>query len=156
MNSFISRLLFLFLLFFAGCSGDPCKNVFCGQGTCVEGTCDCPEGYVGEGCTGLVNEPYFGTFEIIQQECVQATSVGIDAFRITHKTGGTPFEVSIEFIGDNSINLDGTLQDGEIYAYLVDSGLEIYVRGDFVDVDRLECVFDLSKFITCDFVLLRS
>lgn len=29
---------------------DPCEDVLCGPGTCIDGDCDCPEGFAGENC----------------------------------------------------------------------------------------------------------
>jgi hypothetical protein len=46
------RLFFLSLLFglFIGCEPDPCDDVECGPGACVEGICDCPDGFSGVNC----------------------------------------------------------------------------------------------------------
>jgi len=50
------KLLQLFLLVFLlglliGCEQDnPCENVKCGPGDCVEGICDCPDGFSGVNC----------------------------------------------------------------------------------------------------------
>jgi len=55
------QFFFLALLvgLFMGCEPDPCKDVECGPGDCVEGICDCPDGFAGisceiELCFGLV------------------------------------------------------------------------------------------------------
>ena len=42
--------LVLLLGLFTGCRPDPCDYVACGVGECVEGICDCPEGFTGENC----------------------------------------------------------------------------------------------------------
>jgi len=47
------HLLFLFLLvgLFVGCEPkDPCEYIECGPGECIEGICDCPEGFIGSNC----------------------------------------------------------------------------------------------------------
>lgn len=49
----MKQLLFFFCfsigLMISSC-GDPCDEVDCGTGTCVEGTCDCPDAYSGTNC----------------------------------------------------------------------------------------------------------
>lgn len=46
------QLIFLALVFglFIGCEADPCKSVDCGPGDCIEGVCDCPDGFTGANC----------------------------------------------------------------------------------------------------------
>ena len=46
---FISPL-FLLILLICSCSTDLCEDVDCGPGDCVEGVCDCPDGFSGENC----------------------------------------------------------------------------------------------------------
>ena len=51
--------LFLFITFGSGCSPEelnhPCDDVSCANGgTCVNGFCDCPDGFDGEMCLELV------------------------------------------------------------------------------------------------------
>jgi len=43
---FIALLLGLFI----GCEPDPCEGVECGPGDCVDGNCDCPDGFSGVNC----------------------------------------------------------------------------------------------------------
>lgn len=57
---------FVFLclsLAFAGC-GNPCKDVVCNEGFCVEGDCVCDEGYETLDCSVAFNEKFNGTYEV--------------------------------------------------------------------------------------------
>ena len=45
------------LLFLFSCQKDPCENLTClNGGTCVDGDCDCPDGFIGPDC-GLELDP---------------------------------------------------------------------------------------------------
>ncbi len=50
MKSFPLFFAFLLMVLFLGCEPNPCENIECGPGDCVEGICDCPEGFVGDNC----------------------------------------------------------------------------------------------------------
>ncbi len=50
MKSLQLFLLALLLGLFIGCKPDPCEDVECGPGDCVEGICDCPDGFLGVNC----------------------------------------------------------------------------------------------------------
>lgn len=50
MKSSHPFLLALVVGLFMGCTPAPCDYVACGPGECVEGICDCPEGFSGENC----------------------------------------------------------------------------------------------------------
>jgi hypothetical protein len=50
MKSLPLFFLALILGLFIGCGPDPCEVVACGPGDCVEGICDCPDGFSGVNC----------------------------------------------------------------------------------------------------------
>jgi len=51
MHKSVSFIILCLFLLFSGCCKDACKDVDCGpNGFCVDGTCDCSEGYSGVNC----------------------------------------------------------------------------------------------------------
>lgn len=51
MKSLFPFMLVLVFGLIIGCApDDPCELVECGPGDCVEGICDCPEGFIGDNC----------------------------------------------------------------------------------------------------------
>lgn len=55
MKKIISLSLLIMLL--GACAKDPCTGVEClNEGICVDGSCDCPEGFIGPDC-GIVLDP---------------------------------------------------------------------------------------------------
>ena len=60
MNKFLSFLLTMFLL--SGCT-DPCQDLVClNGGTCISGTCLCPDFYEGTDCGIEERTKYFGSY----------------------------------------------------------------------------------------------
>lgn len=69
MKYLIFSLSLFFLTFLASCKKDPCKNIVCENGgICVNGTCDCPEGYEGPSCGDQV------TPDVIRLSSIKVTS----------------------------------------------------------------------------------
>lgn len=59
---------------FTGCT-DPCKDVVCVNGECVEGDCVCDAGYEGSDCGTAVNAKFAGTFTNAPEDCVPSGPV---------------------------------------------------------------------------------
>jgi len=60
MNKIYALLVFLVLL--ASSCKDPCKDVNCNNGNCLEGTCLCDDGYEGVNCDKEEREKFVGTW----------------------------------------------------------------------------------------------
>lgn len=60
MNKIYALLVFLLLL--ASSCKDPCKDVNCNDGVCLEGTCLCDDGFEGENCDKEERDKFVGTW----------------------------------------------------------------------------------------------
>jgi hypothetical protein len=75
---FIGAFAIATAIFFAGCT-DPCKDVVCNNGECVEGDCVCDAGYEGVDCATAFNAKFSGTYSL--NETCDAS--GSDAYTVT-------------------------------------------------------------------------
>ncbi|MCB9063767.1 MAG: calcium-binding EGF-like domain-containing protein [Chitinophagales bacterium] len=49
---------------YTACNKDACKDVTCNNGgTCINGTCACPDGYEGTNCETITREKFLGTWK---------------------------------------------------------------------------------------------
>ncbi len=60
MKKIYALAIFLFLI--ASSCKDPCKEVNCNNGTCLEGTCLCDDGYEGVNCDQLERDKFVGSW----------------------------------------------------------------------------------------------
>ncbi|MBT8189039.1 MAG: hypothetical protein HKN67_07335 [Saprospiraceae bacterium] len=61
---------FIMLALLSSCSKDPCEDVNCVNGDCIEGTCNCLQGYEGLLCDTEVRAKYFGIYEGDISPCI--------------------------------------------------------------------------------------
>ena len=104
---------------FTSCEDDPCSDVICENGgTCVEGTCNCTDGYEGADCSTLSADKFVGTYSVagicegnnynysvsITKSATEANKILIDNFGNLNCIPG----YSVEAIVDgNSFTLTG-------------------------------------------------
>lgn len=60
MNKIYALLVFLVLL--ASSCKDPCKDINCNNGVCLEGTCLCDDGFEGVNCDKAERDKFVGTW----------------------------------------------------------------------------------------------
>lgn len=78
-NSQILLILLIITFFSHGCKEDACEDVSClNGGTCIDGQCDCPEGYSGLDC-GNVETP----------DLIKVSAVSLIHFPLTESNGGS-------------------------------------------------------------------
>lgn len=61
MKNIFAFAFFLLLLLTSSCK-DPCKDINCNDGVCLEGTCLCDDGYEGDNCDKLEREKFIGSW----------------------------------------------------------------------------------------------
>ena len=71
-------------LSFAGCT-DPCKDVVCNNGTCVDGDCECDNGYEGVDCGVKFNAKFHGTYNLAET----CDTSGSDAYAVSVDSSST-------------------------------------------------------------------
>ena len=98
-------------MFFAGCD-DPCKDVVCVNGECVEGTCVCDAGYEGTDCGTALNAKFSGSYSLTET-CTPSGGPFTYAITVAPKSGTTD-EVTFTglwaepgFVANGSVSADG-------------------------------------------------
>ena len=91
---FVGALAIATAMFFAG-SSDPCKDITCANGDCVEGVCVCDAGYEGLSCETAFNAAYTGTYSLTES-CTASGAAGPYSVTVAPKSSST-FDVT--FVG---------------------------------------------------------
>ena len=87
MTKRITLLIFLICSVFLQNCKDPCKDVTCVNGNCLDGTCLCSEGYEGTNCDVETRAKYYGEWSGVP-DCDNET-LPIQEITVTVSEGGS-------------------------------------------------------------------
>jgi len=109
-------ILFTALIFTViSCKDDPCEGII--NGTDVDGTCVCLDGYEGDTCETEVRTKFYGTWAGMLSGCELTTPLGPYPLDI-------PVEITISENVENLLTVDVTFGENETTSMIID--------GDFV------------------------
>lgn len=75
-NTIFTGLVLLMFLVYNSCK-DPCDDVVCKNGVCVEGSCNCDPGWMGEDCSVMRSSQYKGYWEGIMNCTLITDTIGL-------------------------------------------------------------------------------
>ncbi|MEZ4721091.1 MAG: hypothetical protein R2813_04345 [Flavobacteriales bacterium] len=131
------RSLFALILLFAIGSCDPCKDVSCDHGICVDGGCKCELGYVGDQCE-LQNKPEAIIITSVHIENVPSTVLGAKWDNdTTSKKAFLPdvmLQVRFGTSQDEAFNSIETYYDNELNSFTFKEGMKIRVPDIFPEL----------------------
>jgi len=121
MKTFVKLLFVAFITSLASCGCDSCEDLDCGIGTCVEGICDCPDGYSGTNCENF--DPCFNIDCGANGTCTDGTCDCEDGYQGDF----CETEVRSIFLGtwrSTDWSCDGEAPDDE--GFLIEGGVDIF------------------------------
>lgn len=148
----IWKLLLILGLTAMSCTNDPCEEVSCqNDGACIDGVCDCPDGFEGPFCEIFDSQQHYGIYSADYQGCVNTSS---DHKVILRKVDSSAILLLIQQLGDYACPSD-TLQflaslngnSVEIDSQLVDCGAITYLfdgSGTFSSAGQLDLNFSVT------------
>ncbi|MEY3442937.1 MAG: hypothetical protein RLZZ519_1218 [Bacteroidota bacterium] len=125
---FITFAMLSLSLFFASC-GNPCKDVVCNEGFCVEGDCVCDAGYETLDCSVAYSEKFSGTYEV-NETC---DSTGSQSYLLTVAPSTTEPDYAI-ITGLYQVLL------GEVAAQIDVDGLDFEIASNDVGPGSIQSV----------------
>jgi len=145
----ISILLFSMLY---GCK-DVCKDVQCKNGgTCIDGSCNCPDGYSGPDCGTNLTANYIGTYNV-SETCpnviTYTANISVDTFDITHVKIAGFYNNSFSNLVTASVNQNTITIP---FQGPDNNGRALSGSGSFIppnEIDWNYTVFDTSGTVNC-------
>ena len=120
-------LMLLAIIFLSSCKNEPCDDIICqNNGICIDGLCDCPDGFEGELCEEFSRQKILGNFDV-SSDCVGDSSE-TNVWSIA-ASASTANEVLISSIHKPTLNVSATITDAnaiEIEEQFVSDGIFNY------------------------------
>ncbi len=101
---FFGALAIAATMFVTGCT-DPCKDVVCVQGECLEGDCVCDAGYEGLDCGKAFNAKFTGSYTL-----TETCTSGPDSYTVTLTPKSTnPKEITVSGLYREAAGVTGVI-----------------------------------------------
>jgi len=87
------------LLLILGSCKEPCEDINCNAGNCIEGICNCDEGYDGTNCENEIRSKYYGTWtgpNMCDNELIELETVTLTITASETSINDLTMEISVE------------------------------------------------------------